>query len=93
MKNLITLLSIKEFIIENALTDSVMLVLNSKNFDELALEYIESNNIQIERPFEILGICIIEDTDDEVAYNEIDILEVAYDHHEEFEYEYLRAAV
>lgn len=93
MKNQITLLSIKEFIIENELTDSVMLVLNSKNFDEVALEYIESNNMQIERPFEILGITIIEDTDDEVAYNEIDVLEVAYDHQHENDYDYLRTAV
>ena len=49
--------------------------------------------MQIERPFEILGITIIEDTDDEVAYNEIDVLEVAYDHQHENDYEYLRTAV
>lgn len=65
----------RSFIIENELTDSVVIVLHPDNFDALAMDYITIHNT-IERPFEILGIEIVEDTSGKVPKNRIQIIEI-----------------
>lgn len=61
------------FIIENELTDSIYIVLHPDNFDAVAIDYIGIHG-NIERPFEILGIKIEEDTTGKVARNKIHII-------------------
>ena len=63
------------FIIENELTDSVVIVLHPDSFDAVALDYIRIHET-IERPFEVLGIAIVEDTSGKVPKNRIQIIEL-----------------
>ncbi|MDV6168674.1 hypothetical protein R1T16_09580 [Flavobacterium sp. DG1-102-2] len=70
----ITLDAMRNYIIENELTDSVAITLHPDSFDELVLEYIDTNNMQIERPFEILSIEILQDTTGNVAKGNIQTL-------------------
>ncbi|MGQ2982591.1 hypothetical protein [Flavobacterium sp.] len=65
----------QEFIIDNELTDSVMITLHPDSFDALALDYIGIHET-IQRPFEILGITIEEDTTGEVLRNVVRIVEL-----------------
>jgi len=70
----ITLDAMRNYIIENELTDSVAITLHPDSFDELVLEYIDTNNMQIERPFEILSIEILQDTTGSVSKGNIQTL-------------------
>jgi len=70
----ITLDAMRNYIIENELTDSVAITLHPDSFDELVLEYIETNGMQIERPFEILSIEILQDETGSVVKNNIQTL-------------------
>ncbi len=70
----ITLDAMRNYIIENELTDSVAITLHPDSFDELVLEYLDTNGNQIERPFEILGIEILQDTTGSVAKSSIQTL-------------------
>lgn len=70
----ITLDAMRNYIIENELTDSVAITLHPDSFDDLVLEYIETNGMQIERPFEILSIEILQDETGSVAKNSINTL-------------------
>ncbi|WP_146185984.1 hypothetical protein [Flavobacterium album] len=65
----------RNFIIENELTDSVVIALHPESFDTLALDYIRIHET-IERPFEILGIEIVEDTTNTVPKNHFRIIEL-----------------
>ena len=65
---------IRDFILENELTDSVAIVLHPDSFDTLAMDYISIHGF-IERPFEILGIEILEDTTGLVTRNRIQTIE------------------
>ena len=67
--------SVMRFIIDNELTDSVAIVLHPDSFDTLAIDYIGINGT-IERPFEILGIEILEDTSGAVPRNQIHTIEI-----------------
>lgn len=62
------------FIIENELTDRVIIILHPEVFDALAIDYISTHGY-ISRPFELLGIEIYEDTTGKVARNRINIVE------------------
>ncbi|WP_330442015.1 hypothetical protein [Flavobacterium sp. C4GT6] len=73
----ITFNAIREFIIENELTDSVSITLHPDNFDELVLDYLDFNDNQIERPFEILGIEILQDNSGDIPKSKIHIMENA----------------
>jgi len=70
----ITLDAMRNYIIENELTDSVAITLHPDSFDELVLEYIDTNGMQIERPFEILGIEILQDETGNVVKSHIHTL-------------------
>lgn len=71
----ITYDGMRNFIIENELTDSVAITLHPDSFDELVMDYLDFNNNQIERPFEILGIEILQDTTGTVEKNQINLLD------------------
>ena len=66
---------IRSFIIDNELTDSVAIVLHPENFDTLAMDYIRIHG-SLARPFEILGIEILEDTTGRVTKNTIEVIEL-----------------
>lgn len=66
---------IRSFIIDNELTDSVAIVLHPENFDALAMDYISIHG-SLARPFEILGIEILEDTAGRVTKNTIEVIEL-----------------
>ncbi|WP_297333149.1 hypothetical protein [Flavobacterium sp.] len=63
------------FILENELTDSVAITLHPDNFDELVMDYLDHNGNQIERPFEILGIEILQDNTGNIPKSKINILD------------------
>ena len=71
----ITYDGMRNFIIENELTDSVAVSLHPDNFDELVMDYLDINGNQIERPFEILGIEILQDTTGNVAKDQVNLLD------------------
>jgi hypothetical protein len=68
---------VQEYILENDLTDNDTIVLHPNDYDALAAEYAEENNIMIFRSFKILGIPVVEDTADEVKKNQIVVLQLA----------------
>lgn len=68
---------VQEYILENDLTDNDTIVLHPGDYDALAAEYAEENNIMIFRSFEILGIQVVEDTTDEVRKNQIVVMQLA----------------
>lgn len=70
----ITLDAMRNYIIENELTDSVAITLHPDSFDDLVLEYLDTNGNQIERPFEILGIEILQDESGSVPKSQIQTL-------------------
>ena len=67
----ITYDTMREFIIANELTDSVAIMLHPDSFDELVMDYLDFNDNQIERPFEVLGIEILQDISGRVPKNQI----------------------
>lgn len=71
----ITYDGMRNFIIENELTDSVAISLHPDSFDDLVMDYLDINNNQIERPFEILGIEILQDATGNVSKNQINLLD------------------
>ena len=72
----ITYDEMRTFIIESELTDSVAITLHPDSFDELVMDYLDTNGNQIERPFEILGIEILQDTTGTVQKNQVNLLNV-----------------
>lgn len=72
----ITYDAMRNYIIDNELTDSVAITLHPDSFDELVMDYLDINDNQIERPFEILGIEILQDGTGNVVKNQINLLDV-----------------
>lgn len=73
----ITYDTMREFIITNELTDSVNITLHPESFDELVLDYLDYNDNQIERPFEVLGVEILQDYSGAVPKNQIQFTPIA----------------
>lgn len=72
MKKNIDLGTIKHFILTNALSENVMLMLHPSNFDKLV------NSANKAKALCISGINVIADEDNEVSEGEIDVLEVKF---------------
>ena len=72
MKQNFDLLTVKNFILANALTENVMLMLHPSNFNKLLTNGNKSKLLQVS------GISIIADDTDEVTEDEIDVLEVKF---------------
>jgi len=73
MKRNIDLATIKSFILTNALTENVMLMLHPSNFDKLV-----KTGKNKAKALCISGINIISDNNDEVNEGEIDVLEIRF---------------
>lgn len=73
----ITLDAMQNFIVDNELTDSIAISLHPESFDELVMDYLDANGLLLQRPFEILGIEILQDVTGFVARNEVKLLGVA----------------
>jgi len=73
MKKNIDLATIKSFILTNALTENVMLMLHPSNFDKLV-----TKGKRKVKSLCISGINIIADENNEISEGEIDILEVRF---------------
>lgn len=73
MKKNIDLATIKHFILTNALSENVMLMLHPSNFDKLV-----TNSANRAKALCISGINVIADEDNEVSEGEIDVLEVKF---------------
>ena len=77
MKLAISYDSIQEYIIDNDLTDQDTILLHPTDYDKLATQFAEENNIMIFRSLEILGVNILEDTSDEIKRNHILVMAAA----------------
>lgn len=73
MKKNIDLATIKNFILTNALTEDVMLMLHPSNFNKL----ITAGKNKV-KSLSISGINIIADENNEISEGEIDVLEVKF---------------
>jgi hypothetical protein len=73
MKRNIDLTTIKNFILANALTENVMLMLHPSNFEKL----VKTGQNKV-KSLCVSGINIIADDNNEVTEDEIDILEVKF---------------
>jgi len=73
MKKNIDLNTIKNFILTNALSENVMLMLHPSNFDKLV-----KTGTQKVKTLCISGINIIPDDNNEINEGEIDVLEVKF---------------
>jgi hypothetical protein len=69
----IDLTTIKDFILTNALSENVMLMLHPSNFDKLI-----TSGRKKTKSLCISGINIIPDEDNEISENEIDVLEIKF---------------
>ena len=72
----ITLDAVRNFILDNELTDSVAIALHPDSFDDVVMDYLDTNGLKLERPFEILGIEILQDESGAVTKNEVRVLDV-----------------
>lgn len=66
--------SVQEFVLEHELTENDIIVLHPHDYDIVATEFADENNITIYRSFKILGIPVVEDTADEVKKNHIFVM-------------------
>ncbi|KOS06007.1 hypothetical protein AM493_08135 [Flavobacterium akiainvivens] len=73
MKRNIDLTTIKNFILANALTENVMLMLHPSNFEKL----VKTGQNKV-KSLRIAGINVIPDDNNEINEGEIDILEVRF---------------
>jgi hypothetical protein len=71
----ITLDATRNFILDNELTDTVAISLHPDSFDSVVMDYLDTNGNQIERPFEILGIEILQDETGSVPVNKFNVLD------------------
>ncbi|KOS06143.1 hypothetical protein AM493_08940 [Flavobacterium akiainvivens] len=71
----ITLDAMRNFILDNELTDTVAISLHPDSFDSVVMDYLDTNGNQIERPFEILGIEILQDESGNVPVNKYNVLD------------------
>jgi hypothetical protein len=73
----ITFDAMRNFIVDNEITDSVAISLHPDSFDDLVMDYLDANGLLLQRPFEILGIEITQDETGSVSKNEVKVLAVA----------------
>lgn len=73
----ITYDAMRNFIVDNELTDSVAITLHPDSFDDLVMDYLDANGLLLQRPFEILGIEVLQDETGVVAKNQVNVLETA----------------
>jgi len=77
MRAIITCGMVQEYILDNNLTENDIIVLHPSDYDYVATEYVNENNLTMYRPVEILGTLVVEDTGDEVKRNQIYVMPLA----------------
>lgn len=77
MRHAISYESIREYVLENGLTENDTIILHPYDYDVVATEFIIENNLVMYRPVEILGTKIIEDTSGEVRRHDIYVMPLA----------------
>jgi hypothetical protein len=65
---------VHEFVLDNDLTDNDTIVLHPEDYEVVAAEYLSENNFTLYRPVEVLGVKVLEDTDDEVKKKHICVM-------------------
>ncbi|WP_026729483.1 hypothetical protein [Flavobacterium denitrificans] len=70
----ITLKTIRDCILDLKLSEDRIILLNSQNFDDIVLEYLDFYNESIEIPYYLLGVLISEDNSNKVPLNRIGII-------------------
>ena len=86
----ITILSIRNFILDSGLTSSDAVVLNTLNFDDIVLEYRETYKESIPIPFYLLEVLIVEDESMKKYMNRI---KASRDDRRRFEGDYLQSKI
>ena len=71
---LITIKSIKDFILDNMLTENDTILLNRVNYDQIVLEYRTTYNESITVPYFLLQILVKEDNTNKVPVNRIGLI-------------------
>ncbi len=78
----LTIKSIRNFIVDNGVTESDTIILNSLNFDDIVLEYRQTYSKSVTMPFYFLTVLIIESSiTDKVNLDRIKIIK---DHPQRF---------
>lgn len=72
--NGITIKSLRDFILDNGITERDTIVLNSKNFDDIVLEYRAVYKESITVPYLLLGVLIDEDGSNVVSKNTVIVI-------------------
>jgi|GEM_PF-2521395 len=71
----LTIKSIRDFIIDNGLSENDTVIINSLNFDDIILEYRQTYNESIVIPYYLLGVKVIEaDNFNKVSLNQIKVI-------------------
>lgn len=70
----ITIISLRDFILDNNLTENDTLILNQFDFDNLAVEYRETYNESIFVPYFLLRVLIREDNFNKIPLNRVGII-------------------
>lgn len=70
----ITIKTIRDYIIDTGLTEDNAILLNSQNFDDIVLEYLEFYGESIEMPYYLVGILIGEDESGKIPHNRIGLI-------------------
>lgn len=71
----ITIKTIKDFITDTKLSDEKIIILNSQNFDDIVLEYLDFYGESMTIPYSLIGILIIEDENGKIPLNRIGIID------------------
>lgn len=69
--------SVQEFVLEHDLSENDSIVLHPHDYDVVATEFADENNIMIYTSFKILGVSVLEDTAYEVKKNHIFVMGLA----------------
>lgn len=70
----ITIKALRDYILDNSLSEEDTIIVNQINFDELALEYRKTYNEGIEIPFFILRVLVKEDGTNSVPFGRVMII-------------------
>ena len=74
MRRHVTLEMLQEYVLDHNLSEYETIMLHPDDYDVIAAEYFNENELMIFRPVEILGTRILEDTHGEVRRNQVFVL-------------------
>lgn len=83
----ITIKSLKDFIVDSKLSDKKNIILNSDNFNDIVLEYLDFYGESMSVPYSLIGIFIFEDESKKVPLNRIGIVNETENDVENYIYE------